>query len=503
MKYIKLLAIAFFIAGATISFLPAADNFDSIKSTVREKTLANGMKFIVLEQHDVPVVSFHLYADVGSAQEVDGITGISHLLEHLAFKGTKTVGTTDYDAESKILDESDRVYAELTREKFSRFPNQIKVDALAKKFNDLEAQAKEYVVNNEYFDLVMREGDNKANAYTSNDATQYVNSLPSNNLEFWMALSSDRFLNPVFRDFYKEKNVVMEERRLSLENRPQRKLLEDFFSTAFKAHPYRHSVLGHMSDIVRITRPDVKEYFKKYYSPNHLTAAIVGDINADEVFRFAEIYFGRIPAGPDIEPLRTIEPVQWGERHVEVKAQAEPMIFIGYHRPSVNHPDSEALEALASIMGDGRSSRLYERLVKKEQKALSIGSDATLPGGKYPTLIVFYAVPNKGTTSAASLQLIDSEIDRLKKEPVTQEELQAYKTNAKKDFIDKLKSNSSMAALLTRYDVVMGDWRSLFTQINRIDKITPDDIKRVANLYLKSTNRTIGEIVPENNKKGN
>jgi predicted Zn-dependent peptidase len=179
------------------------------------------------------------------------------------------------------------------------------------------------------------------------------------------------------------------------------------------------------------------------------------------------------------------------------------VIFVGYHRPSVNHPDDEALEAIASIMGDGRSSRLYERLVKKEQKALSTGSDATFPGDKYPTLVLFYAVPNKGTTSAISLQLIDSEIDRLKKELVTQEELQKYKTNAKKDFVDKMKINSSMAALLTQYDVVRGNWRSLFSQLNRIDKITPEDIKRVANLYFKSTNRTIGEIVPENNKKAN
>ena len=181
--------------------------------------------------------------------------------------------------------------------------------------------------------MMMQKGDNGINAYTSNDATQYINSLPANRLEFWMAITSDRFLNPVFREFYKERDVVMEERRLGVETQPIGKLFEDFLATAFKAHPYHHVVVGHMSDLQRITHQDVKDYFKKYYSPSNLTAAIVGDVDAQEVFRLAELYFGRIPSEPAPEPLRTAEPEQWGERRATVVAQSQPMLIVRLSPP--------------------------------------------------------------------------------------------------------------------------------------------------------------------------
>ena len=217
-----------------------AQTLEGLKGQVQEKTLKNGMKFIVMEQHQAPLVAFHVYADVGSAQEVQGITGISHLLEHMAFKGSTTLGTKDYAAEAKVLDELDRVYEQLAREEQKLKPDAARVAELKKKFEELQKQAKEFVVNNEYFDIMMQNGDTGVNAYTSNDATQYINYLPANRLEFWMAVTSDRFLNPVFREFYKERDVVMEERRMRVETQPNGKLLEDFLATAFKAHPYHH-----------------------------------------------------------------------------------------------------------------------------------------------------------------------------------------------------------------------------------------------------------------------
>lgn len=475
----------------------AGQSMDKMKAQVQERTLNNGMKFIVMEQREAPVASFHVYADVGSAQESYGITGISHILEHMAFKGTTTVGTRDFAAEAKVLNEMDRVFESLSREEAQLQPDEKKLGDLKTRFTELQKQAKEFVINNEYFDLVMQQGDTGVNAYTSYDATQYINSLPANKLEFWMAVTSDRFLNPVFREFYKEREVIMEERRLSVETQPIGKLLEDFMATAYKAHPYHHHVIGHMSDIRAITRQDVKDYFRKFYSPSNLTAAIVGDVDAAEVFRLAEIYFGRIPSGPRPEPIRTHEPEQWGERRAAVRAQSQPVLLMGYHKPDARHDDNGALDALANILGQGRSSRLWESLVKKEKAATQVACFNNFPGEKYPNLIAFFSMPSKDKTAAQSLELIDREIEKIKKEGVSAQELAKYKRMTKKALIGQMKSNARLAALLTHYDAVQGDWRLLFDELPAIERITAADIQRVANTYLVTGKRTIGEIVPE------
>jgi predicted Zn-dependent peptidase len=288
----------------------------------------------------------------------------------------------------------------------------------------------------------------------------------------------------------------MEERRLGVETQPMGKLFEDFMAVAFKAHPYHHNVIGHMSDIRAISRQDVNDYFKKYYSPGNLTVAIVGDVDSQDVFRLAELYFGRIPGGSRPDPVRTVEPEQWGERRVTVTAQSEPVLLVGFHKPNVCHADNGALDALANIIGQGRSSRIWETLVKKEKVAIQVGCFNNFPGEKYPNLIAFYAMPSKDKTAAQSLELIDKEIELIKKEPVTPQELNKYKQATKKTLINQMKSNARLASLLTYYDVVEGDWRRVFAEIARIEKITADDVKRVANTYLVSTNRTVGEIVP-------
>jgi predicted Zn-dependent peptidase len=489
-----------FLAFVCLIFLSTsslAQTFDGMKASVKEHVISNGMKFIVLERHEAPVVSFHVYADVGSANETYGITGISHLLEHMAFKGTKTVGTKDLNSELAIYKELDPLYDRLNLERRKANPDRELISELEKEFEALRNKAKEYIVNNELIDMFRQEGDAGVNAYTSNDATQYINSLPSNKVEFWMSLTSDRFMNPVFREFYKEKDVVMEERRLSLETRPIGKLLEDFLATAFKAHPYHHSVVGHMSDIKGITRRDVETYFKKYYSPSNLTVAIVGDVKAKEIFKMAETYFGRIPSGPKPEPIRTVEPEQWGERHVIVEAQSQPILIVGYHRPAATHEDDAALGAIANIVGQGRTSRLHKVLVKENKIAVQIGSLNGFPGNKFPNLIAFYAVSSPGHTSEECLKLMDVEIEKILNEPISEDELTKFKRTMKKGVLDEMKPNAQMAELLTNNDVVLGDWAELFDVIDEIEKLTAEKIKQVANTYLIKKNRTIGEIIPE------
>ncbi len=494
---ICLLSVFFLTVFVSFTLSPQAQTFEALIKQVKVHTLGNGMKFIVLERHDAPVVAFHVYADAGSANESYGITGISHILEHMAFKGTKVVGTKDYAAESKILSELDAVYNQWKREEAKATPDNAKIKELKEKFTDLEKKAKEYVVNNEYFDMMMREGDAGVNAYTSNDATQYINYLPSNRFEFWMAMTSDRFLNPIFREFYKERDVIMEERRLGLETQPTGKLFEDFMAMAFKAHPYHHDVIGHMSDLQSIIPKDVEEYFKRYYSPSNLTVGIVGDVRASDVFKLADLYFSRIPSGPKPEPVRTKEPEQWGERHVTVTAKSQPYLIVGYHIPDSKNKDSRALEALANIIGQGRSSRLYQSLIKDKKIAIQASSSSGFPSDKFPNLLVFFAVPAAGKASIDCLAAIEDEIEKIKKESVTEDELTKFKRSTIKGLLNQMRSNTQMAALLTYADVVLGGYERVFDQVDEIRALTAADVKRVANQYLVRTNRTIGEIIPE------
>lgn len=492
LRSVLVLAVLVLMTGAM-----TAQSFDTVKKQIQTHVLANGMKFIVLERHDVPVASFHVYADVGSANESYGITGISHILEHMAFKGTTTVGTKDFAAESTVLEALDLAYVAWKTEEAKPAPDKVKAAELKSKFDELEKRAKDFVVNNEYFDMTMRQGDAGVNAYTSSDATQYINYLPANRLEFWMAMTSDRFLNPVFREFYKERDVIMEERRLGLETQPTGKLLEDFMAVAFKAHPYHHEVVGHMSDLQAIRRQDVADYFKRFYSPSNLTAAVVGDVKADEVFRLADLYFGRIPSGPKPEPVRTKEPEQWGERRVSVSAKSQPFLLLGYHIPDAKSKDSPALEALANIIGRGRSSRLYQNLVKDKKIAIQAGCQSGFPGDKFPNLLFFFAVSAQGRTAAECQAAIEEETERIKKESVTEDELTKFKRTTIKGLLGQMKSNTQMAAMLTYADVVLGGYEKAFDQIEDYKAITADDVKRVANQYLVKTNRTIGEIIPE------
>jgi predicted Zn-dependent peptidase len=289
----------------------------------------------------------------------------------------------------------------------------------------------------------------------------------------------------------------MEERRLSVETRPIGKLLEDFVATAFKAHPYHHSVVGHMSDIEGITRRDVEAYFRKYYSPSNLTVAIVGDVKAKEVFKMAETYFGRIPGEPKPEPIRTVEPEQWGERHVIVEAQSQPILVFGYHRPTATHEDDTALMAIANIVGQGRTSRLYKTLVKETKIAVETGGFNGFPGNKFPNLIAFYAVSSPGHTSDECLEMMDTEIDKIRNEPISEDELTKFKRTIKKDILDGMKPNAQMAESLTYNEVIEGDWSELFDAIDKVEALTAEKVKQVANTYLVKKNRTIGEIIPE------
>jgi predicted Zn-dependent peptidase len=484
--------LVFGVAGARA----AQDDFKDLESRVNEFTLKNGWKFIVLERHQTPVASFLTYADVGSAQEVKGITGLAHLFEHMAFKGSSRVGVTDAAKEKAALAEVDRAYHALEAEKVKGDKaDDAKVKKLEADFAAAQEAAAKFVVRNEFGDAVERAGGRGLNAYTSSDATVYFFSLPSNEAELWFYLEAERFGDPVLREFYKERDVVMEERRLG-ESQPIGRMIEEFAAVAYKAHPYHEPVIGHMSDLKRLTREDAEAFFKKQYEPANLISVVVGDVDPKAVRAMAEAYFGSIPSGPKPDPLRTTEPEQTGERRVTLRLQSQRVFVEGYHKPDVNDPNDAVYDAIGSLLSDGRSSRLYRSLVRDKKVATDTGGFPGFPGQKYPALFLFYAFPAPGQTNEAAQAAIEAEIERLKTEPVSKEELDGVKRRYRAGIIRQLGSNSALCTMLAGMQALKGDWREAFRSLSRMEAVTAEDVQKVARATFTFDNRTIGAIEP-------
>jgi predicted Zn-dependent peptidase len=466
---------------------------DRVSRKVTEFTLKNGLKFIVLERHQAPVVSFLTYADVGGADEQDGKTGVAHFLEHLAFKGTRKIGTRNYAAEQPLLDRLDILFKQIQQATQSGQTDQVK--QLQAEFDRVENEAKAWVVQNEMGQIVGQSGGVGLNANTSVDATRYFFSFPSNKLELWMSLESERFLEPVFREFYKEKEVILEERRTRTDNSPIGKMVEVFLDKAFTTHPYRRPVIGSSEDLRKASRPDVEAFFKTYYGPSNLTIAVVGDVNPVEVKRLANLYFGGYVAKSKPSRVTAVEPPQTEERSLTLELQSQPWYLEGYHRPAMNHPDNNIYNLLVSILSDGRTSRLYKALVEQKQVALAAEGSNGFPGDKYPNLMLFYGLTAPGHSAEDVAIALRQEIDRLKTEPVSALELDRVKTQARAALLRSLDSNDGMASLLAEYEVKTGSWRNLFKELEAIAAITPADLQRVAQATFVPENRTIGKLL--------
>ncbi|MGK7877922.1 MAG: M16 family metallopeptidase [Xenococcaceae cyanobacterium] len=461
---------------------------------VTEFRLDNGLKFIVLENHEAPVVSFVTYADVGGANEPDGKTGVAHFLEHLAFKGSKQIGTTNYQAEKKLLDRLDQLFDQIKAAKAAG--NEKKVTQLEAEFNRVESQAAKYVKQNELGRIVETAGGVGLNAATSADYTIYFYSFPSNKLELWMSLESERFLEPVFREFYKEKQVILEERRLRTDNSPIGQMIEAFLDKAFTEHPYKRPVIGYDEDIRNLTRDDVQQFFDTYYSPNNLTIAIVGDVNPAQVKEMAEVYFGRYSAKGTPPEVTKVEPVQTQTREVTLEFPSQPWYLEGYHRPELNHPDHPVYEIISGLLSSGRTSRLYKSLVEEKQVALSAEGFSGFPGEKYPNLVLFYGLTAPGHAVDDVAMALNEEIERLKTEPISEQELQRVKTQLRANLLRSLDSNIGMGRLLAEYEAKTGSWRNLFEQLDAIAAVTAADVQRVAQKTFTPENRTIGRLLP-------
>jgi predicted Zn-dependent peptidase len=493
-KTLCLLALA--AVAALIGPACAQDEFRDLQSRTTEFTLANGMKFIVVERHQAPVASFLTYADAGAAQETKGITGLAHLFEHMAFRGTSTVGTKDWAKERVILDKVEKAYAVIRDEK-RKGPkaDPEKLKQLEQAWKDVREEAKKLMLREEFGEIIERAGGRGLNASTAEDRTNYFFSLPSNEAELWFYLESERFRDPVFRGFYEERDVVMEERRL-MESQPLGRLIEEFQAIAYKAHPYGEGVIGHMSDLQNLTTADGIAFFRKHYIPSNLISVIVGDVDPKRIRELAETYFGRLPSAPKPEPLRTVEPPQQGERRVALQLQSQRVILIGYHKPDINHPDNAVYDAIGSLLSDGRSSRLYRALVRDKKVATQAGGFSGFLGQKYPGVFLFFGFTAPGRTNPEVEKAIDAESERLKNELVSQQELEGVKRRARAALLRSMDSNSMLAMVLSEYQALTGDWRTLFRQLDKINAVTPQDIQRVAKATFTWENKTVGTIDP-------
>lgn len=472
---------------------------------VHKYTLDNGLKVLMLERPASPTVSIYIRHRVGAVDELNGSTGAAHFLEHLMFKGTQTIGTKNYAAEKKLLGQIIAVGDRLDREKRKlAAADQKKIAQLKASLGELEKKHRKLVSSNEIDRLYTAEGAVGLNASTGQDITTYQVSLPVNKLELWARIEADRMQNPVFREFYTERDVVMEERRQSVESDPGGKLMEQFLAASFQAHPYGRPILGWPSDMEFLNPKYIREFFRLYHAPNNTVITIVGGMDAKAALRLIKKYFGGLKR--QTLPLMHItdEPPQNGERRIEVVFPARPQIIIGYHKPTLPSLDDYVFDVIENILSQGRTSRLYKTIVESRGLAESVQTANGFPGARFPNLFVFFATPRDTHTAAELEGAIYQEVERLQHEAVAKEELAKTRNQLKADFIRGLASNAGLASKLSYYEIMAGDYHYLSDYLKVMEKITPEDVIRVARKYLVKENRTVATLVNSNpDDKGN
>lgn len=495
------LAAALLVAGlglAPRAARGASGEMADLEARVVEETLPNGLKVIVLPRHQAPTVALAMQFRVGSAQEAEGASGLAHLLEHMMFKGTSTLGTRDWAAERPLLEKIESLAGQRDDERRrGAAADAAKLTMLTAALTAAQEQARRLVVKDEIDAIYTANGAKNFNASTGVDVTTYVISLPANRLPLWARIESERLRDPVMREFYSEREVVREERRQSYENDPSRKLAELLCSTAFVAHPYRRPIIGWDVDIQFLRAPAAARFFRTWYAPNNTVLAAVGDVDPPAFLALVRAAFGPIPAQPLPPDTATPEPPQEGERRAALVYDARPELLIGYHKPTLPTFEDYVFDLIDGLLTAGRTSRLYRRLVQEQQVAVAVSSGNGSPGGRYPNLFTIAATPRAPHTVAEVEAQIEAELARLASEPADAEELSRVKNQLRAELVRGLQSNAGLASTLAYYQTLAGDWRYLTTHLEKLESITPEQIREVAAKYLRKENRTVAFIVPK------
>ena len=495
-KIIFLLAFLFLIL-LPIRPLIAADS--DLEKKVRKFTLKNGLRVLLMERHISPTVSLYIRYRVGAADEASGRTGMAHLLEHMMFKGTPSIGSRNYEKERKILKDIRKTggLLDLENMKGDKADRQ-RIEKLTRRLKALHEEHRKWVAPNEIDRLYTENGAEDMNASTGQDVTTYHVSLPANRIELWARIESDRMSRPVLREFFTERDVIMEERRQRVESDPDGKLAEQFFAAAFQAHPYGRPILGWPADMRFLGMDETEAFFRKTHAPNNTVIAVVGDIDPKETLRMIDRYFGGIPAQAIGHSRITEEPAQAGERRIEVAFEAKPRLMIGFHKPAPPAFDDYVLDVAEAVLSKGRTSRLYRSLVEEQQLAETADAANGMPGSRFPGLFVISATPRSPHSASDVENAVYAQLEKLQEEPVPERELQKTKNQMKADYIRHLNSNSGLAGMLSYYEALMGDFRYLTGYLRVIERVGPDDIMKAARKYFQKENRTVATLVSRN-----
>lgn len=470
----------------------------------RVEILDNGLKLLLVERHEQPIVAAGLFYGVGSVNDPAGKSGIAHLFEHMLFKGSRTIGTSDYQREHPLIEQQDalraQMSAEMNRMRLMKRRGQIddvldpeqwtpEYAALKKRYDGLLEDQRQYIKNNELANLYSTNGGAGLNAGTAEDMTLYFVQLPANKLELFFWIESDRMADAVMREFYVERENVREERRLRTESTPTGKFNEAFEALFWQTHPYGVPVLGWASEVESITRDDVRDFYRLYYTPNNARLVLVGDFDSARAVSLARRYFGRIPWGaPEPPPLITEEPRPIAERRFYAEAETNPRVRVRYHGVAIGHADEAALDVLAELLS-GKTGRLYKRLVTTEDAAIG-QPRAGNRSRKYAGYFEINVTVKEGRTPEEVEQFVLEEIDKLREGEITEYELQKVKNQVLSSSVRRLKNNMGLMFQLGVYDTWL-DWSYINQAPHRMLQVTADDVRRVVKEYFDAEVRTV------------
>jgi predicted Zn-dependent peptidase len=514
MRFVKLIKLGLLLLLLTPNICQASSAAADIKLDVKEFQLENGMMFLVVERPATPQVAVRLAIRAGSALEATGKTGIAHLLEHMMFKGTKNFGTLDVARDQKLQDQIEEAYQTIMREQQKRHPDQKRIREKRAEMEKLRAEVQKIYISQAYSSQLGKNGAVRVNAFTTKDQTQYIASVPSDMLEQWFSITSEQLFEPSWREFYVEKEVVQREWAFRYINDAGGAAWLDLNAAAYTAHPYRNPTIGWKSDMEKYSTRDAIEFHEKYYTPANAVCVLVGDVTVEEAKKWARIYFARYPAGERATEKVTREPDQQGPRkNIRfLKGARTPLVRIGFHGAKMGTPDFYALDALTMVLSHGRGARMTQNIINR---GLAVQAWGYNPDNRYGGMIILGGSPNEppelkkggGQISAddkrqAYLQacerlenLLIGEVEKFKTDLVSTRELERIKKLNQRDFLDRMRSNESLAGTLASLEVQIG-WRYLTSYLDKIDAVTPEDIRETARKYIRPDNKTAVYVIP-------
>ncbi len=457
-----------------------------LRGKVRKFTLDNGLRVVLYRRGTAPVFAGSVVVRVGGVDEYPGLTGISHLFEHMAFKGTESIGVKNRSRERVLLEQ-----IEVLEQKRSRGETLSAEDqtALAAIYAELKSNW-EVGEFDQYYDKF---GGVGLNATTDKEFTKYFVEMPRSAFEFWCWIESERLLHPVMRQFYQERDVVMEERRMRYEDDPQGKLYELLLGSAFTLHPYRYPVIGYASDISRLTANQLEDFRRRYYVPSNMVVSIVGDVNPESDLQIIERYFGKIPKGPSVDHSTAVEPKQEGQKSLTLESHVSPYLMVAYHKPNYPNLDDPPLSMMLEMLGGSKVSPLYTELVLKRQVAIDVGYSEE-PGTAYPNLMIFSLMPRAPHTPEQLQAEFDQVIEQFKQSGITAQAMQIAKRATAKEYLGHLQANTSLALDFGSSELLYNDWSELISWYEKAMKVELKDIERVAAKYLVPRSRIVATI---------